>query len=449
MYTKEQIIDELKRLAEKTGGSTLSQKDFELRSTIPMSTLRFHLGSWERALKDAGLAPAPDTALRLANETKKEPQSEDELLQDLLRIEDECGEVPSLTLIIEKGIYGIHHYRKRWKSISEAYLLARRRFPVPAGEKTTPSISHLEETMPERVIAPVKPLLSPGIPAQETQDHENPLVLEDLEVESQTGEIMFDEPEDSNEVTDSQIDIQTHLPPWSQNEPAPLDTFADNDLDSMEIEMENPATSLQENRGTPVKQESPSAPPPIKKATIEKKPVQTFTLPDRQVMEPVKPIVIKKEILEAKEAIETNKEVRGPEEIDTRKTVFIPQTIKPRQGQKRRILTGEPIHFRGLRFAPVNKQGVIYIFGMVAHELGFIVESLLTGEPDAQARRKLEESPQHWEQVRLQFAFKSSEFAALGFSEEHADLIVCWIHDWDESPLEILELRSTINYLAP
>jgi hypothetical protein len=34
-------------------------------------------------------------------------------------------------------------------------------------------------------------------------------------------------------------------------------------------------------------------------------------------------------------------------------------------------LYGEPIDFRGLRHAPINEQGVVYLFGMVSRELGF------------------------------------------------------------------------------
>src|SRR5207247_1028444 len=32
---------------------------------------------------------------------------------------------------------------------------------------------------------------------------------------------------------------------------------------------------------------------------------------------------------------------------------------------------GAPINFRGLRHAPINEQGVVFLFGMVSYELGF------------------------------------------------------------------------------
>ncbi len=39
-------------------------------------------------------------------------------------------------------------------------------------------------------------------------------------------------------------------------------------------------------------------------------------------------------------------------------------------------LYGEPIDFRGFRHAPINEQGVVYLFGMVSRELGFYIEAV-------------------------------------------------------------------------
>jgi hypothetical protein len=49
---------------------------------------------------------------------------------------------------------------------------------------------------------------------------------------------------------------------------------------------------------------------------------------------------------------------------------------------------GPPLDFRGLRHAPINEQGVVYIFGMVSYELGFIVEGLQSAFPDCEAMRR-------------------------------------------------------------
>jgi hypothetical protein len=55
-------------------------------------------------------------------------------------------------------------------------------------------------------------------------------------------------------------------------------------------------------------------------------------------------------------------------------------------------LFGEPIDFRGLRHAPINEQGVVYLSGMVSRELGFSVEALQQGFPDCEAKYQHDKS---------------------------------------------------------
>lgn len=126
----------------------------------------------------------------------------------------------------------------------------------------------------------------------------------------------------------------------------------------------------------------------------------------------------------------------------------IPQTIKPKITKKRRIIFGEPIDFRGLRFAPVNEQGVVYLFGMISHELGFLIESIRTEYPDCEGKRCFDKEKNQWEHVKIEFEYRSSNFKEHGHDETNCDIIVCWIHDWENCPIEVLELRSTIQYLS-
>lgn len=135
----------------------------------------------------------------------------------------------------------------------------------------------------------------------------------------------------------------------------------------------------------------------------------------------------------------------------------LPQTAKPdavgqvriqAEGPRRKkVQFGEPIDFRGLRFAPINEQGVVYLFGMISRELGFLIESIRTEYPDCEGKRCVDTKNQIWEHVRIEFEFKSSSFKEHGHRSENCDLIVCWIHDWPECPIEVLELKSQIKYL--
>ena len=106
---------------------------------------------------------------------------------------------------------------------------------------------------------------------------------------------------------------------------------------------------------------------------------------------------------------------------------------------------GELIDFRGLRHAPINENGVIYLFGMVSYELGFMVEAVHAVFPDCEAKRLIDKN--RYQRIRIKFEYKSSNFKSHGFDPTGADMIVCWVHDWPECPLEALELRSAIDKL--
>jgi hypothetical protein len=108
---------------------------------------------------------------------------------------------------------------------------------------------------------------------------------------------------------------------------------------------------------------------------------------------------------------------------------------------------GAPISFRGLTHAPINEQGVVYLFGMVSYELGFIVESIQPSFPDCEAKRCVDSKRNRWQRVRIEFEYESSNFRQHGHDPKQCDLIVCWEHDWQDCPIEVLELRTVINQL--
>jgi hypothetical protein len=109
---------------------------------------------------------------------------------------------------------------------------------------------------------------------------------------------------------------------------------------------------------------------------------------------------------------------------------------------------GSPMDFRGLRHAPVNKQGVVLLFGMVAKELGYLVEAVQKGFPDCEAKRQI--AADRWERVKIEFEFESKNFRDHAHPASGCDVIVCWRHNWDKCPkhIEIVELSSVIKSLA-
>jgi len=131
-----------------------------------------------------------------------------------------------------------------------------------------------------------------------------------------------------------------------------------------------------------------------------------------------------------------------------RKSASSPPTSHVRHAPlKGRPTYGGALDFRGLRHEPVNEQGVVLLFALVAKELGYIVESVQSGFPDCEAKRQI--GPQQWQRVHIEFEFESRNFRTHGHPHNGCDVIVCWRHNWPDCPpqIEILELSSLIKSL--
>lgn len=330
MYTKEQIVREIKRIAKNAGTNALSEQEFQLNSTIPMTTVRFHLGSWPRALEEAGLDAAA------VDKESRAPLSEDDLLLDLMRLFNTTGETPTRATITEQGKYDAYHYFKRWRSISEAFLQAKKKFPSkPESFKMPP---------PEKEEDPLGLISSSGVDFDDEMEIEEEVVEEDLE------KTMVSRPHSVEDYREAQ-------------------------------------------------------------AKAQKAPV-----------------------------VKTREQQK--------RAKHIPQTFKPKNGKNRKP-KGTPIQFRGLRYAPTDRVGVIYLFGLVSYELGFTLESITSEYPHAEGTRITSpddpSAPQ--ERVRVVFELKSTDFKARKRDESQCDLLVCWSHNWDDCPIEVLELKSIIKVL--
>lgn len=108
---------------------------------------------------------------------------------------------------------------------------------------------------------------------------------------------------------------------------------------------------------------------------------------------------------------------------------------------------GDPIEFRGVRHAPVDVGGVIFLFGMVARELGFNVEAMSSGFPRCEAKRQI--APGKWARLRIDFELESRQFRDAGRNPASCDLIVCWRDTWPDRPasLDVLSLERVLQTL--
>jgi hypothetical protein len=107
---------------------------------------------------------------------------------------------------------------------------------------------------------------------------------------------------------------------------------------------------------------------------------------------------------------------------------------------------GTPIHCGALVFAPTNEFGVLFLFGAIADRLGFLVLRVQAEFPDIEALRMV--GRDKLQRVRVELEQESRNFLKHGHDPNGCDLIVCWEHNWDECPLEVIELKSVIRKLA-
>ena len=121
--------------------------------------------------------------------------------------------------------------------------------------------------------------------------------------------------------------------------------------------------------------------------------------------------------------------------------------IKFPKKPKEEVTIGEPLDFAGMTNAPIEENGVIFLFGKLHERMGFRIRAIRKGFPDAigEVWIKGKLYPR-----RIEFEYKSSNFKQHGHNPDECDIIVCWEHDWADCPgnIFVLELKSEIaNYI--
>ena len=84
-----------------------------------------------------------------------------------------------------------------------------------------------------------------------------------------------------------------------------------------------------------------------------------------------------------------------------------------------RPVCGAPLGTGGLRCAPTNESGVVFLFGVMAERLGFEVEGFQASFPDCEAKRRV--GPEAWQNVKIEFEYESRNFRDHGHAAEGCD----------------------------
>ena len=125
MYTRDQVIDEIKRITEKLGVQSLKERDFKKHSNVSITTVKEHFGSWSDAVEEATPPPPPpDNGIKVG-----ESVSDEELLLELLRLYERFGRAPNLLMMNAEGRFSDRPYQSRWGDLEKAFLHAKKKYP--------------------------------------------------------------------------------------------------------------------------------------------------------------------------------------------------------------------------------------------------------------------------------------------------------------------------------
>jgi hypothetical protein len=112
--------------------------------------------------------------------------------------------------------------------------------------------------------------------------------------------------------------------------------------------------------------------------------------------------------------------------------------LKAPHARADRPMYGAPISHAAMANAPINEAGVLALFGAMAHELGFVITRVQSAFPDVEALREMEGG--RMQKVHIELEFESRGFVEHRHNPEGCDLIVCWVHNWKECLVEVIEL---------
>ena len=126
--------------------------------------------------------------------------------------------------------------------------------------------------------------------------------------------------------------------------------------------------------------------------------------------------------------------------------VALPKEKRPKLFNGR-VVYGPVLGLPGVAHEPMDETGVVLVFGIMAHRLGFTVLRTQMAFPDCEALR--EYRPGCWQRVAIEFEFESRNFQKHGHKAADCDIIVCWRHNWDDIPkgLEVIELSKVVRTL--
>jgi hypothetical protein len=371
MSTRERIIAEIKKCAEKLGRAP-SQAEFRREAKISWHQVYKHFRGMRPAVRAAGLEPGP----------RGGPLNEQALVLDWARVVRELGRLPSRA---EYDARGKHHSvtlhaRIGWHQMGHRFVLLVREFHLETEWKDVleivgkkyPLLQHLplrhRDTEEGRVAADWRR----GTQMGASRESSSPRAAAPHGM--RLGRVV---------VAALAIEILVAADRSIQQNLEPLRTLRNTEVEEhLEIEAEAQDDQRSAQARVPLSQQ-----------------IQTAHLPEPPVPVPQ----------------------AGP------------------------VVYGEPLGLAAMAHAPTCEDGVLFLFGVVATDLGFRVERIQKGFPDCEAKREV--APGRWERVWIEFELYSRNFKEHGHDPAKCHAIVCWKHNWPDVPegLEVIELSRVVK----
>jgi hypothetical protein len=121
------------------------------------------------------------------------------------------------------------------------------------------------------------------------------------------------------------------------------------------------------------------------------------------------------------------------------------QLSAPRKAAAIGVVYGEPLGLAAMAHAPTNEYGVLFMFGVVAADLGFRIERVQREFPDVEAKREV--APGIWKLQLWELEWCSRNFKEHRHDPKGCRGIICWKHNWPDIPegLEVIELSRVVK----
>ena len=414
MHKRDEIIAAIKRCAEKLGRAP-SQAEFRRASKITWYQVYKHFRGMRQAVRAAGLEPGPRGGALDVNA----------LTLDWARVVRKLGRLPSRAEYCEHGIHhaGTLHARIVWSQMAHKFVLLVREF-------------HLE-----REWADVVKMVVGKFPLLEASIQQSAL---SIQPEGSNWQLANSNWQDQNlEPQRTQRSTETGRPEF-----LPLIDTDNTDRQCSGMRLGKVVAAALAIEILMAAQRS------TQQSALSNQPEESnWQLANSNWQKP----------FTAKDAEDAKEEERKTNHVEIERMPLIAtdntendaEGLMDRHGAcvgqaacGRPVVYGEPLGLAAMAHAPTNELGVLFLFGIMAADLGFRVERLQAAFPDCEAKREV--APGKWELVFIELEIYSRNFKLHRHNPRGCHAIVCWKHNWPDCPewLEVIELSKVVKRLG-